>query len=1178
MSKKVVASFIGINAYAQSPLSGCIKDVLGFDLFLREHISQQIDTAYHPLYFLAPNKADEIRLKAHRTAIKTENFPYEFATFKSITEKAFAHFKQAKAGDTCILYYSGHGSQADAPEEFWHTKPDKQNETIVCVDSRDPQSSEARDIIDKELAYLLWDALPTNVHCLVIMDCCHSGNNTRAFINNEKTGTRFRFIPSSKNKIPLQQYIGFDKNFYTIHEKKASIKIAKYVHFAAARDSEKALESSGGGLFSYKLLEVLRSGGTAKSYRDLMQGLAITVSNRASQQNPVAFARDEADLDLRFLGGAIIPYQPSYEVRFDFEINKWVMYGGLIHNINPSSGKAKTTIKIIETATEIDLQQVNNTQSILNQTQTIQLDKSAGYRAIILRLANPPVIVGLSAGLLSNQSLLQQLKNAYATTSHLFFQFDFGQQPSTFYLACLSSGNEFVLAKADSLVPLLAGEEIAIRFVKNIDAFCKWQSVLDLKNTNTSFTKDDFVFTVETVEGKDLRMGDRDSVHGEINQISPGDETVLNYVGKQQPGFRFSIQIKNQLLQSCFIGVLYLDSQFGIENNFANNDNNRITNYGTPLYLSWIDEQRIERTLIPVKLNNSYLDFNISEITDFVKIFVSKKRQNFDVYKQQPLSLWRGDKGVRLRAIGLEEDIDADGNAEDKSDWTVFTFPLRIVRSKKEVKLEAGQRASFSAFEVKVPVGFSANAFAATGNDVQRKLATKRGMDESDNGIEQFILPPEGIWGNVVTDPSPFSSGISSSSDNGIRVLELFPDQTDTELKEGSEILIIPKKEQLRAMGDEDFNETIIPFGYDTATGLYFPLGYTDELGTVHIQQLPSITPGILKGEVQLTRSVGGSIKLFFKKIFSRKKLNTLSLYELKQGEPWEKITEDPAAIKPIMEKNKGVPVILVIHGILGDTNDIVGSLQEIEAFPSVARFVLAYDYENLSTPISKIAGSLRNALSVAGFGDGTDLRLSIVAHSMGGLVSRCLVEKEGGSTFVKQIIFAGTPNAGSELGDLRSNIFGLISHALNVTGPLKYALTGLSFLLKKKEHNLWYTLNEMTPDSPFLTILREAARPANVAYSLIAGNTLLLENGYTGEDFYLRKISDSLKQKLLYPGLSKMLFSGKPNDMAVKVESMKTIKGLQDDDIFTVANDHISYFSEPDSWKIILKLLADQN
>ncbi len=537
MSKRsLYATLIGINAYKQNSLNGCIKDVLDIDLLLRDQCRQQENDSleYKPLYLLAPGEIDNMRIADYEAAQKLK-LSFDAPTFKNISEKAFVHLKQSNDGDVCLLFYSGHGSQVDAPPEFWHTKPDRQNETIVCVDSRDPGNPDTRDVIDKELGYLLWDALKDKkVHCVVIMDCCHSGNNMRGAVADKTL--RFRHIPSSKNKVPLEKYLGYDTNgnFYEIKNGKASIKIAKYIHIAAARDNEKAQETIDGGLFTSKLMEVLRAGGTAKTYRDLVQGLAISVRNRA-EQNPVAFASVDADLDQQFLGEGMIPYIPSYEVRYDVPQQKWIMHGGAMHGIAPGSETVKNVIKIIGPDKEIDVVKVFASTSILDEASMSGFDKEKEYKAVLFKLSNTILKIGLSEALLNDTSKLGALKLTYKSQPHFYYGIDLENETAKDYLIQITQDNQYILTKTGSVVPLFKHERDPSSFLRNVDTVGKWISTSELKNTNTGFSKDDFIFTLEKIEGVPIPDNNPDDVAGEKTIIQPGDEILLSYKNKIEP-------------------------------------------------------------------------------------------------------------------------------------------------------------------------------------------------------------------------------------------------------------------------------------------------------------------------------------------------------------------------------------------------------------------------------------------------------------------------------------------------------------------------------------------------------------------------------------------------------------------------------------------------------------------
>ncbi|MEO5996726.1 MAG: caspase family protein [Chitinophagaceae bacterium] len=1167
-TRSLYVTFIGIDAYPQSPLSGCIKDVLDMDLLLREQAAQQEDLHYMPAYFLAPNTTDVARIDDYERACKIK-LDYKLPTFEIVTTAAFAHLKKGLDNDILVLFYSGHGSQIEAPEEFWHTKPDRQNETIVCVDSRDPRYPGSRDIIDKELAFLLWDTLKDkNNHCLVIMDCCHSGNNTRGVAGESDLNIKFRYTPSSKNKIPLKNYLGYDENFYEVTDGKAKFPIAKYVHLAAARDSEKAQETFGGGLFTSKLIEALRSGGTLKSYRELVQGLHITISNRASQQNPVAFSKDDNDLNLRFLGDGIKPYQPTYEVRYDFDKEKWLMFGGAMHNIMPSLNGAKTMVKINGAVNEIAVQEVGPVTSILDaEGMTAFNKKQEDYQAVVVRMANPPIKVGLSPELLADTSSVADLKKAYDQAKQLFYVIDFEKENTLVdYTIQRPGNNAFILTKRGSTLPLFKREISEIIFLKNIDVVSKWISVSELKNVNTEFLSGDFIFTIEKIEGKSFtseNTRDWDNYESEKKQVSPGDESMLSYMEKKQPAFRFSIAINDtSKLPRCYIGALYLDSKFGIVTDLIRNDNNQLIKGGSAAELSWTFNNDTYKSII-LNIDTQYAKYNINEITEFLKIFISTEPINLDRYKQESLeldsSITRGERGI---------DVLAEGNAEEETDWTVFTFPLRIVGTNKQRILKQGVPAEFLAFKIEVPVGFTATAFAATGNDLQQKLKTVTGSNDPEKAfLSQMILPPASIWGDTLTAETTFVNGMSPASDNDIRVLELFPDNAGTELKinEGEEILV--KSKDLSAP-----EEAIVLYGYSEALQLYYPVGFSDDAGCIHIRQLPLPTPGLIRGDAILTRSAG-SVKLFFKKVQRIKKINTLALYALKPGEAPKKITDKPGEINAVLGKSTTTTIALVIHGPGGGTRHITESLIGVQGFSSVFQYILTYDYENLSTPIIKTAQELHTSLSEAGFGSSHQHKLCIIAHSSGGLVTRWLVEKEGATDFVEQVILIGTPNAGWEVAHIKNSVAWLMTQAMNLTGPIKYALTGLTFLLKRLEGNPGKVMEEIYPDSEFLTQLASSPKPPGIKYNSISGDISLLEK-HAGNDFFLQRIAEAFRNNMHSPGLSNIVFKGKPNDMVVSLESMGMIKEFDPDNMHMVAGNHLSYFSENASLEKLIELI----
>ena len=448
---------------------------------------------------------------------------------------------------------------------------------------------------------------------------------------------------------------------------------------------------------------------------------------------------------------------------------------------------------------------------------------------------------------MSQELLLKNIRDVYEKNNYLFFEIDFKKTNENIdYFVQLTDDSNYVLTKQGSDMPLFKRESSAREFLKDVDAVCKWIRVSELENTKTKFSKDDFIFKLEKIEDRSVEnetINDWDSYEGIKSQPAPGTEIIFSYKGQNRPAFRLNISLsKPHPLESCFIGALYLDNRFGILHNLVDNDKGQLKKGGSDIYLSWKDGENEHKT-IPLDFDPFYSDFNIPEITEFLKIFVSTKPVNLERYKQESLAL---DDVVRTanRSIGLGSPR-TKGTAE-QDDWNVFTFPFRIVGPNKEKKLVAGSQTDFSSFTIEVPMNFKATAFAATGNDLQQKLRFgTRGADD----LTQIVSPPDSIWGETELAETPFARGLSASSDNSIQVLELFPEGTSMQLKinEGEEILVTPKiTRDIAADGKEN---TIIPFAYDEVSQMYFPVGFSDENGVIHIQKLPAPTPGLLKGE-----------------------------------------------------------------------------------------------------------------------------------------------------------------------------------------------------------------------------------------------------------------------------------------------------------------------------------------
>jgi hypothetical protein len=155
------ALLIGINRYKipGADLRGCVNDVNNLKAALLKHFSFQ-----------------EKNIKI-LTDLK--------ATKKAMQDGITGLVKGAKRGDVLLFHYSGHGS--NVPDDNGD-EADSRDE-ILC-----PTDLDWKDPMTDDWLRTAFDKVPAEVNLTVIMDCCHSGTNTRVLVSPDAPIIE-RFLP-----------------------------------------------------------------------------------------------------------------------------------------------------------------------------------------------------------------------------------------------------------------------------------------------------------------------------------------------------------------------------------------------------------------------------------------------------------------------------------------------------------------------------------------------------------------------------------------------------------------------------------------------------------------------------------------------------------------------------------------------------------------------------------------------------------------------------------------------------------------------------------------------------------------------------------------------------------------------------------------------------------------------
>jgi pimeloyl-ACP methyl ester carboxylesterase len=440
----------------------------------------------------------------------------------------------------------------------------------------------------------------------------------------------------------------------------------------------------------------------------------------------------------------------------------------------------------------------------------------------------------------------------------------------------------------------------------------------------------------------------------------------------------------------------------------------------------------------------------------------------------------------------------------------------------------------------------------------------------------------------------PFQFTTSRGSDPGLSALELSDVQNPDAVTSDTPLRL----EVNTRLGEGEY---LLPVAYDGE--FFLPLGraeQTESKTEIILDRLPAPQP--IPTPVA-SRSLHGSVWIFFQKVLSQKlghsfkyprlAIANVTAIRTEQNRPVDYKVEylnsqdDQDKVRTAVSQAKRI--VLFIHGIIGDTESMLPSLllakvqqgNEQRPLKELYDLVLAFDYENLNTTIEENAKKLGERLQEIGLSTNHGKELHIVAHSMGGLVSRWFIEQEGGHQVVQHLVMLGTPNAGSPWPTIQDWAFTALGVGLNqlssVIWPAKVIANLLDFLDKKAT----MALNQMQPDSEFIQKLKldPIANPG-IPYTIIAGDRSLtpiaLQPDPTQDSPFQR-----LVKKLLNKAVDKVVdtvFFNEPNDIAVHLTSIKGVQPERSSKLTILepdaACDHLTYFTNPEGLKCLVHAL----
>lgn len=1164
MNRTVYALLVGIDDYPNpiQPLRGCVNDIMAIEQLLRGRLT--------------------VNQKLEALVLKNSE-----ATRQAIID-GFVHLRQAGPDDVVLFYYSGHGSQEHTPPEFWHLEPDRLDETLVCYDSRQPGNY---DLADKELAKLIAAVAARGAHVLVILDSCHSGSGTRAA---ETEGVRR--VPTDLRERPLSSFLVTPEEATVLAAQSATRDTAgmpsgwvklpqgRHIVMAACRDDEEAKETNASGVargtFSYFLTETLQRGEAGVSYRDLFKRVNALVRTKAARQSPLIEAPAARELDQPFLGGAVQSHPPYFTASFNTK-DGWVIDGGAVHGIESVSGSETTLLALFPF--ESRAEQLGTLESAIGEARvterlptrskvTVQLgdgshlpDPEMTYKAVVMATPLTPrgvQIVGSGPSAALARSALGQA-GPHGGPSLFIREAADGAD-----LRLIANDNGYRIMRSADDRPLVvdirrtdaAGARQAVERLEHI---ARWLRIAELSNPTSRIKPDEIELSLELLPPTNAPAGVPPQL---LDVVEQGSELRLVYTyhnGEwQEPQFR--VRLKNHSRQRLYCILLDLTETY------------KITSELLPGGGVWLDPGAETFALagepILASVPNELWEQGVIETTDLLKIIVSTDECDATLLDQDELDVTvkaAATRGVATPRNTLERlmqrttrALSARPQSDRLADWTAKEVSIITIRPLESVPVpHAGQVSLLPQVTLVGHPRFKAQARLSTLPQATQELKASHELSRAAEPGQQW-LPPK-LPGLLRDDPTvarPLQFSTSRSGEPGLSVLELtHVDETTVASVTPAQPLIVRLDQNL--LGND---EHVLPVGYDGE--FFLPLGRARRINgavEVALERLPR--------PLVDSRSLTGSIRILFEKVITQRLGLDFKypLLAIATADGAGGVNYDHDRDRACTRVAAAQRILLYIHGIIGDTRGMAASTRhQLMANPPIPLLadrydlILSFDYENLHTTIEENARLLKSRLAEVGLGPQHGKAFHIVAHSMGGLVARWFIEREGGNQVVQRLVMLGTPNGGSPWPSIEDWALTALGIGLNGLSVVVWPAKILGSLIKGLE-GVDVSLDEMNPQSECLKTLAASPDPG-VRYTIIAGNTQLIAADEQQQGRFQRLLSRLAPQRLLH-GVTALAFFNELNDIAVSVASVASVPTARDPQPQVqppIGCDHITYFS----------------
>jgi pimeloyl-ACP methyl ester carboxylesterase len=677
--------------------------------------------------------------------------------------------------------------------------------------------------------------------------------------------------------------------------------------------------------------------------------------------------------------------------------------------------------------------------------------------------------------------------------------------------------------------------DASAEIVQKLEHIARWHATANLTNPESTLEDSIEMLVVPWIGAPTTLGGDP-----QTDTVESGQELRLPYrmvAGQLEPG-RFTIKLRNTGNQPLFFSLLALSESFAVQQ--IRNGYGRLV----PGETIWLRSQ----DGIPASVPDTLYRQGVTQRRDIVLLLISEQDVDFSLIEQQKLDMPYMPRQVRsmgagsvleklMQRVGTMREID-DGSAQITHQWSALKQTVVAERPLHTHHLDGSAQTYHLTEQVQLqaPEGLSADVRLVSASQAGRTLYSA-------------LLPPGLDTFSTALQPVALAGQVGS--DRGVSTLKL----TGTDFSAVTEFNPLCVSTALPVEPDE----ALLALAYDGQDYLLVGMSNPANRAEIIIPTLPRpLAPEELDEQ---QRGFARTLWILFQKLT----YTHLGLAEKYHYPLLRRAVLDESSTLDYQEVTRSHTqqarnIVLVLHGINSDTHGMTQTMLQANVLETYD-LILVLDYESFNTRVPETARTLKKRLKDIGLSSGHGKRVDCIAHSMGGLVARWLIEREQGDGLIQHLIMLGTPNEGSPLPKVQDWVFLSIGLALGSFASLPPFLS-LEALLGGFEH-LDVALDELAPGSATLSDLNSSALPT-VPYTAIAGNA------GTSEQW------QRLSEKILHQSAS-MLFPGETHDLAVGYTSMTRIRsgdGTQPH-IITVPCTHLDYFDSEAGQSALLQVLG---